>query len=112
LKLRLCRVTEIPPEGAHAVEAGDEDLLLTRVDGVVRAFHNVCPHAGRRLDWSPGRFLVEEGRIVCAAHGAMFDRADGRCVAGPARGARLAPVAVVVVDGEVFLESASGSGSR
>jgi nitrite reductase/ring-hydroxylating ferredoxin subunit len=101
---RLCRVDDIPVDGAHAVEAGDLAVLLTRVGGTVRAFHNVCPHAGRRLDWSPGRFLIEDGRIVCAAHGAMFDRADGRCVAGPARGGGLTPVAVIVEDDEVLLE--------
>jgi nitrite reductase/ring-hydroxylating ferredoxin subunit len=103
LKQRLCRVEEIPLDGAHAVEAGDESLVLTRVGDEVRAFRNVCPHAGRRLDWSPGRFLVEQGRIVCAAHGAMFERDEGRCVAGPARGSALSPVAIVVEDGEVFL---------
>jgi nitrite reductase/ring-hydroxylating ferredoxin subunit len=101
---RLCRVDDIPMDGAYAVEAGDLAVLLTRVGGTVRAFHNVCPHAGRRLDWSPGRFLIEDGRIVCAAHGAMFDRADGRCVAGPARGGGLTPVAVIVEDDEVLLE--------
>lgn len=108
MKQRLCRVDDIPEDGAHAVEAGDAAVLLTRVGGTVRAFHNVCPHAGRRLDWSPGRFLVEAGRIVCAAHGAMFDRVDGRCVAGPARGGGLTPVAVTLEDGDVLLDGAAG----
>lgn len=112
MKQRLCRVDEIPEDGAHAVETADAAVVLTRVGGTVRAFHNVCPHAGRRLDWSPGRFLVEDGRIVCAAHGAMFDRADGRCVAGPARGAGLASIAIRVEDGEVLLDDGAGGAGR
>jgi nitrite reductase/ring-hydroxylating ferredoxin subunit len=103
LKQLLCRIDEIPVNGVHAVEAGEDSILLTCVDGQARAFHNVCPHAGRRLDWSPGHFLVEDGRIVCAAHGAMFDRTDGRCVAGPARGSGLSPIAITVEDGAVLL---------
>jgi nitrite reductase/ring-hydroxylating ferredoxin subunit len=106
----LCRIDQIPVDGVHAVEAPDCPLLLTRVDGVVRAFHNLCPHAGRRLDWAPGQFLVEEGRIVCAAHGAMFDRADGRCVSGPARGSGLMPVEVAI-DGEDVVLIDAGTGA-
>lgn len=113
MKHRLCPLEVVPDGGAHAVETAEASVLLTRVGGVVHAFHNVCPHAGRRLDWSPGRFLIEDGRIVCAAHGAMFDRADGRCVAGPARGAALAPIAVRVEDGEILLdEDAMGTAAR
>lgn len=106
----LCRIDQIPVDGVHAVESPDCPLLLTRVDGVVRAFHNLCPHAGRRLDWAPGQFLVEEGRIVCAAHGAMFDRADGRCVLGPARGSGLMPVDVAI-DGEDVVLIDAGTGA-
>lgn len=107
----LCRVDQIPVDGVLAVENGDCPLLLTRVDGVVRAFNNLCPHAGRRLDWAPGQFLLEEGRIVCAAHGAMFDRGDGRCVSGPARGGALTSVAVAL-DGEDVVLADSGCGDE
>lgn len=31
---------------------------------------------------------------MCATHGALFEPATGRCVAGPCRGATLEPVAV------------------
>ena len=64
----------------------------------VRAWRNVCPHAGRRLDWSPGRFLKsKDGLLVCAVHGASFETGEGLCVAGPCRGERLQAVAVQVL---------------
>ncbi len=64
----------------------------------------MCPHAGRRLDWSPGQFLKSrEGQLVCAAHGASFELENGLCVAGPCRGDALRAVPVEVRDGQVWL---------
>jgi nitrite reductase/ring-hydroxylating ferredoxin subunit len=89
----------------EAVMDGDaESLLLYRQGESVRAWLNVCPHAGRRLDWTPGKFLKsKEGHLVCAAHGASFELSGGVCVAGPCKGDSLRAVAVTVVEGEVRL---------
>lgn len=89
----------------EAVVDGDaESLILHRRGGQVLAWLNVCPHAGRRLDWAPGHFLTDkDGHLVCAAHGAVFELTGGQCVAGPCRGDRLRAVAVVVVNGSVLL---------
>ena len=95
------------PEGALAeveVRLGEdaESLILYRQAGAVRAWLNVCPHAGRRLDWAPGQFLKSrEGLLVCAAHGASFELDGGLCVAGPCRGQSLVAVRVQVRDGVV-----------
>nr|WP_237577733.1 Rieske 2Fe-2S domain-containing protein [Lysobacter dokdonensis] len=81
-----------------------ESLILLREGDDVRAWLNVCPHAGRRLDWAPGRFLKDkQGRLVCAVHGATFELERGECVAGPCRGAALRTVPVVVDAGVVRL---------
>ena len=89
----------------EAVIDGDAESLILHRDGdTVRAWLNVCPHAGRRLDWAPGQFLQSrDGLLVCAAHGASFELAKGDCVAGPCRGDSLRAIDVVVVDGEVRL---------
>ena len=105
----ISRVDAIPPGGLVEVEAeveGEpESLILHRDDaGAVRAWRNICPHAGRRLDWAPGQFLrAKDGSLVCAVHGASFELEAGRCIAGPCRGDRLRAVAVYCVDGEVRL---------
>ena len=90
---------------AGAVLGGDaESLILYRDGEVVRAWLNVCPHAGRRLDWAPGQFMCSrEGLLVCAVHGASFELEGGLCVAGPCRGDALRPVAVEVRGGQVWL---------
>ena len=97
---------DLPDGGLLEIEAEidgvAESLILHRKGGTVRAWLNICPHAGRRLDWAPGKFLMsKDGLLVCAAHGASFELADGACVAGPCRGDSLRAVAVDVVEGAV-----------
>ncbi len=105
----LLRVDALAPDALQetsAVVDGDAESLILHRDGGsgVRAWLNVCPHAGRRLDWSPGQFLrSKDGLLVCAVHGASFDLHSGLCVAGPCRGESLREVAVHCVDGDVRL---------
>lgn len=106
--MRLSALNDIADGGFAEVEAliGDdaESLILYRQGTDVRAWLNVCPHAGRRLDWAPGQFLKsKDGHLVCAAHGASFELVRGDCIAGPCRGDALRAVAVQVRDGEVWL---------
>jgi len=106
--MRLSALNDIADGGFAEVEAmidGDaESLILYRLGDEVRAWLNVCPHAGRRLDWAPGQFLKsKDGYLVCAAHGASFELDRGDCIAGPCRGDALRAVQVQLRDGEVWL---------
>lgn len=90
-----------PVEVEADIDGEVESLVLLRAGDAVRAWLNVCPHAGRRLDWAPGKFLLSrDGHLVCAAHGASFELEGGTCVAGPCRGDALRAVAVRV-EGDV-----------
>jgi nitrite reductase/ring-hydroxylating ferredoxin subunit len=103
----LLQVELIEDGGFAEVEVmldGDaESQILHRAGSAVRAWLTVCPHAGRRLDWAPGKFLKSNGLLVCAAHGASFELAEGQCVAGPCRGDRLRAVAIELRDDAVYL---------
>ncbi|MBX3725879.1 MAG: Rieske 2Fe-2S domain-containing protein [Xanthomonadales bacterium] len=77
----------------EAGDAGSSVVVMRRGDQVF-AYRNLCPHAGRFLNWAPGRFLFDQGRLVCAAHGAVFEVESGVCVDGPCRGSSLSPVPV------------------
>jgi nitrite reductase/ring-hydroxylating ferredoxin subunit len=91
-------------EAEGLVDGSMESLILHRSGDDVRAWLNVCPHAGRRLDWAPGQFLKsKDGLLVCAVHGASFETVGGECVAGPCRGDHLRAVPVELRDGEVHL---------
>jgi nitrite reductase/ring-hydroxylating ferredoxin subunit len=101
----LCRVEDIPDGGATAVDVlladGESSVILLRDGTQVRAYLNICPHAGRRLDYAPGKFLLKQGTLICAVHGATFNQDDGVCIAGPCRGDYLRAVPVQVEEGEV-----------
>jgi nitrite reductase/ring-hydroxylating ferredoxin subunit len=88
------------PEGISETELAiggeTQSLILRRRGDQLQAWLNVCPHAGRRLDWAPGRFLLDKGHLVCAAHGASFELEHGLCISGPCRGQSLVPVAVAL----------------
>ncbi|MEZ0469576.1 Rieske (2Fe-2S) protein [Luteimonas salinilitoris] len=104
----LVALAQIADGGFAEVEAAidgvPESLILYREGDAARAWLNVCPHAGRRLDWAPGQFLKsKDGLLVCAVHGASFELAAGQCVAGPCRGEALRAVAVEVRAGMVML---------
>lgn len=91
-------------ESSGTVDGDAESLIFYRQGEQVRAWRNICPHAGRRLDWSPGQFLrSKEGWLVCAVHGASFELPQGVCVGGPCRGESLSAVAVDVREGDVWL---------
>lgn len=116
-RVPLVALAQVAPGGFAEVEAvidGDAESLIVHRDGdAVRAWLNICPHAGRRLDWAPGRFLLsQQGWLVCAAHGASFELARGECVAGPCRGESLRAVAVEVRDGMVVLASGQDRAAR
>lgn len=104
----LCRIEEIPDRGARGARVesptGGFDIVLLREGAQVFAYHNECPHAGRALDYVPGKFLVKDSRIICAAHGATFVVTNGSCHAGPCRSGLVA-VAVDVLDGTVWTRS-------
>jgi nitrite reductase/ring-hydroxylating ferredoxin subunit len=102
----LCRLDDIADGGAIAVHVdsatGGFELIVLRQGELAFAYHNECPHAGRRLDYAPGRFLVTEGRLVCAAHGATFRVDNGACLGGPCSNG-LVSMPVSVVDRQVRL---------
>lgn len=113
MTVTLCTLDEIPPN--QAIERADprEDdgttLILLRQGAQVRAYLNICPHAGRPLNWAPGRFLYDHGQLVCAAHGASFRPEDGYCIGGPCKGESLRSVPIVISGGEVRLSDTGGA---
>ena len=50
----------------NELDGEPESLILHRQGDLVRAWLNICPHAGRRLDYAPGQFLKsKDGLLVC-----------------------------------------------
>ena len=102
----LCRVEDIPDGGVLGLDLAEphsDGLVLARNGDAVRAWWNVCPHTGRRMDYAPNLFLFKDGLLVCAVHGASFALTEhGLCVGGPCRGESLTAVPLRVADGMVW----------
>jgi nitrite reductase/ring-hydroxylating ferredoxin subunit len=87
-----------------------EPAFVLRFNGMVRAYLNRCAHKHVELDWEAGQFLdTDRHFIVCATHGALYDPANGQCVAGPCRGGGLVPIAVREEGGMVWLAEPAAS---
>ena len=100
----LCRLDELPDGGSRGFDparTGQDTVLLVRQGARVYGWRDACPHhGGTPMAWRKDAYLnAARDRIVCAAHGALFDIATGICTLGPCLGQRLQPVAVHVTTG-------------
>ncbi|MEM8986094.1 MAG: Rieske (2Fe-2S) protein [Pseudomonadota bacterium] len=105
---RLCALDDIPAPGAKEFDFKDGQkwfaMFVVRDAGDVRGYVNICPHAGRPLNYGPDAFLTpDKTHILCAAHGAVFQIDDGMCIAGPCLGRRLIPFPVSIKAGDVIV---------
>jgi nitrite reductase/ring-hydroxylating ferredoxin subunit len=111
----LCRLAELPDGRARGFDLGGQGpgrIFVVHRAGAVRAWVDRCPHHGTPLPWRRDAYLNAAGdRIVCAAHGALFELEGGVCVQGPCLGDRLQPVAcAVTAGGDVVLVEGEARG--
>jgi len=107
----ICRTVEIQDEDAHGfvlarlTESGKTEpwpILITRKGGQIYAYENRCPHQGTRLDVFAGSFMDDDGNfITCGKHKAQFDIDTGKCFIGPCQGQSLAPIDIIIDDGDI-----------
>jgi NADPH-dependent 2,4-dienoyl-CoA reductase/sulfur reductase-like enzyme/nitrite reductase/ring-hydroxylating ferredoxin subunit len=77
---KVCQDSDLQEGVSRTVKVGDEDVLLVRVEGTVRAVGNKCPHYECPLNEG-----ALDGRVVvCRCHDARFDVTTGRMVSPPA----------------------------
>ncbi len=107
----ICGFSDIPSRQAAGFQLVrvEEDgarrpwpIVVVRWGRQVFGYVNRCPHHGANLDWEPNQFLDPNGsRLMCGKHGSTFEISTGRCVEGPCKGKALAPVSLVVIDGDI-----------
>ena len=103
-RLTLCRMDALPDGGARGFDPlgrGRDTVFVVRKGRALHAYLDLCPHYGdTRLPWRKDAYLDAAGEaIVCAAHGARFDIATGRCVLGPCLGQSLRAVPLELNEG-------------
>ena len=105
----LCRLDELAATGCREFRLGGGEWPLrgfvVKSGAEVHAFLNRCAHLALPLNLLPDRFLTHDGSmLLCTAHGALFEKSTGYCVAGPCSGQSLTRLAVQVAAGCVLLD--------
>ncbi len=106
--LTLCSVDELlegEARGFDPLQRGRDALFVVKRGATLKAYRNRCPHQGASLSWRKNAYLNADGsRIVCSAHGALFDIDNGQCLQGPALGQALEPIDIrLATDGRITM---------
>jgi NAD(P)H-dependent nitrite reductase small subunit len=75
----ICSTSQVSEEYPFGVKIANKDVGVFLVDGEYFAIENICPHAYALL--SQG--FVEDGKVECPLHEAVFDIRSGRCLREP-----------------------------
>jgi nitrite reductase/ring-hydroxylating ferredoxin subunit len=78
--IRVASAGEIPPGSARRVAMAGRTVAIFNCGGVFYALDDRCPHEGGFLSLGG----VEDGRVDCPVHGAVFDLRTGRALEPPA----------------------------
>jgi len=90
VRVRACRLEEIPEGKGALVEVGGECLALFRVGRRVHALDNECPHRGGALAFGE----LRGGAVHCPLHAWPFDVRSGSCLEFPGVSVRSFPAEV------------------
>jgi len=98
--VKVADVSECAGEGCvRAVTARGEAIVLGRWEDEIFALEDCCSHE----DFLLSEGTINDGRIECVLHGAMFDLRTGKAVRLPAvRPVKSYPVRIE--NGEIFVE--------
>lgn len=93
---KICKVSELTENQGKRFLINDVDIAVFKVNGEVFVLNNTCPHQHTTIIYDG---FVEEGCVVCPAHGWMFNLKTGKQPTG-ARGLDVYPVKII--NDEVF----------
>jgi nitrite reductase/ring-hydroxylating ferredoxin subunit len=79
MKSELCKVADIPSDGAKPIDFFGRAALVSQHKGTPIATVAICPHLSGPLEW-------RDGMLICPWHGAQFDPATGTCKHWPKEG--------------------------
>jgi len=71
----ICKATELENEIGKRFIVGERDIAVFKSSGKIYALSNVCPHQHTALIYDG---FVEDGCVICPAHGWKFNLHDGK----------------------------------
>ena len=76
---KICRVSDLVNNAGKRFIIDDVDMALIKFEDKIYALSNVCPHQHSPLIYDG---FLEDGCVVCPAHGWMFDLRTGKTPTG------------------------------
>ena len=71
---KVCPVNDLKEREGKRFIVNDIEIAVFKVSGEIYALSNICPHQHTALIYDG---FIEDGCIVCPAHGWMFDLKTG-----------------------------------
>jgi len=94
--IKICKLSDMKEKQGKRFLVNDVDIAVFKVDDEIFVVNNVCPHQHTALIYDG---FIEDGCVVCPAHGWMFNLKTGRQPTG-ANGLDVYPVQVI--NGEIY----------
>lgn len=94
---RVCKVSELTESRGKRFLINDVELAVFKVNEEIYVLNNTCPHQHTTVIYDG---FIEEGCVVCPAHGWMFDLKTGKQPTG-AKGLESYPIKII--NDEVFV---------
>lgn len=101
MKVKVCKTSEVPPDGMTAVEVSGKKVLIANVQDSFYALDDTCSHAEASL--SEGYLDVDECTVECPLHSAVFALASGEALEPPAE-EDVARYPVTVEGDDIYVE--------
>lgn len=89
--VKICKVSDLKEKQGKRFIINDVDIAVFKIDGEVFILGNVCPHQHSAIIYDG---FLEDGCIVCPAHGWMFNLKTGKQPTG-AMGLDVYPVKII-----------------
>jgi nitrite reductase (NADH) small subunit len=71
--VKAADASDLAPGQVMEFASGGNTYAICNVDGELRAFDGICPHAGGPL----GQGNIQDGRLICPWHGWEYDCRTG-----------------------------------
>lgn len=95
---RVCKISSLNENEGQHFKVKDIDIALFKVNGEIFALNNICPHQHANIMHDG---FIEEGCVICPAHGWEFNLKDGKMKEA---GAKLDSYEVRIVGEYIFVK--------
>lgn len=96
--IRLCNISELNDRQGKRFIIDDTEIALFKIDSDIYALSNICPHQHTALIYDG---YIEDGCVVCPAHGWMFDLKTGKQSSGRSG---LTSFPVKIINNEIYIK--------